>query len=195
MAHQTTTFAPPSVSTYEIRTNYRTILSGMGRPALPLGTHGKIGFTVDDGPPRRVRARTYMRDFDGVVRQVTKFGPSKAAAERALKLALRDRVAPGQSDITGETRVDVLANRWLAELPADRSPNTRETYTYVIARHIAPAVGALRVREMSTPAVDRVLRAVTASSGPGGREDDPQRAVRDVPARSAARRDGDQSGA
>ncbi len=173
----------------------RTILSGMGRPALPLGTHGKIGFTVDDGPPRRVRARTYMRDFDGVVRQVTKFGPSKAAAERALKLALRDRVAPGQSDITGETRVDVLANRWLAELPADRSPNTRETYTYVIARHVAPAVGALRVREMSTPAVDRVLRAVTEQFWARGREDDPQRAVRDVPAGGAARRDGDQSGA
>ena len=44
----------------------------------------------------RVRARTHFRDFDGVARQVTKFAASKAAAERALKLALRDRSAPGQ---------------------------------------------------------------------------------------------------
>ena len=108
-----------------------------------------------------------MRDFDGVVRQVTKFGPSKAAAERALKTALRDRVAPGQSDITGETKVDTLANRWLAELPADHSPNTREAYASVVANHVVPRVGALRVREVSTPAVDRTLREVTAQAGPG----------------------------
>jgi integrase len=139
----------------------------MGRPALPLGTHGKIGFTVIDGQPPRVRARTYMRDFDGVVRQVTKFGPSKAAAERALKLALRDRVAPGQSDITGETKVEVLAGRWLAALPADRSPNTLSVYASVVSNHVVPKVGALRVREMSTPAVDRVLGDVTADAGPG----------------------------
>ena len=139
----------------------------MGRPPLPLGTHGKIGFTVDPGPPQRVRARTYVRDFDGAVRQVTKFGRSKAAAERALKLALRDRVPPGQSDVTGETKVEVLGRRWLEELPADRSPSTRQAYSYVLDNYVIPVLGALRVREVSTPAVDRTLRAVGAKAGPG----------------------------
>ena len=139
----------------------------MGRPALPLGTHGKIGFTVAASSPNRVRARTYFRDLDGKVRQVTKFGSSKAAAERALKLALRDRVAPGQSDITGETKVDVLGRRWLDELPSDRSPNTRQTYLYVLENYVIPTVGALRVREVSTPAIDRTLKMIRTKAGPG----------------------------
>jgi integrase len=139
----------------------------MGRPPLPVGTHGTIGFTVDPRSPRRVRARTHFRDIDGVVRQVTKFGPSKAAAERALKLALRDRVAPGQSDITAETKVEVLARRWLAELPSDRRANTRQAYTYALTNYVIPTVGALRVREVSTPTVDRTLSAVSTKAGPG----------------------------
>lgn len=139
----------------------------MGRPPLPLGTHGRIGFTVDAGPPPRVRARTYFRDFDGAVRQVTKFGPSKAAAERALKLALRDRATPGQSDMTAETKVEVLGRRWLEDLPADRSTSTRQAYAYVLDNYVIPVVGALRVREVSTPAVDRALKAITSKAGPG----------------------------
>lgn len=139
----------------------------MGRPPLPLGTHGKIGFNVDAGPPQRVRARTYFRDLDGVVRQVTKYGLSKAAAERALKLALRDRIMPGQSDITAETRIETLAQRWLEDLPADRSANTRQMYTYVVGNYVIPALGALRVREVTTPVIDRTLKTVASSSGPG----------------------------
>ena len=139
----------------------------MGRPALPLGTHGKIGFTVAASAPNRVRARAYFRDLDGEVRQVTKFGPSKAAAERALKLALRDRVAPGQSDITGETKVEVLGRRWLDELPSDRSPNTRQTYLYVLENYVIPTVGSLRVREVKTPAIDRTLKMIHTEAGPG----------------------------
>jgi integrase len=139
----------------------------VGRPALPIGTHGKIGFTVETGPPRRVRARAHFRDYDGAIRQVTKYGPSKAAAERALKLALRDRATPGQSDITGGTRVDVLARRWLDELPADRSTNTRAAYTYMIDNYVVPLAGALRVREVGTPAIERILKAVAAKGGPG----------------------------
>jgi hypothetical protein len=50
----------------------------MGRPSLPLGTHGKVGFTVVAGPLQRVRARASFRDLDGEVRQVAKFGSSKA---------------------------------------------------------------------------------------------------------------------
>lgn len=138
----------------------------MGRPPLPLGTHGKIGFSVHDGPRPRIRARTYFRDLDGVVRQVTKYGPSKAAAERALKLTLRDRIMPGQSDITAETRVEPLARRWLEDLPADRSASTRQMYTYVVGNYVIPALGALRVREVTTPVIDRTLKTIATSAGP-----------------------------
>ncbi|HET7386157.1 MAG TPA: tyrosine-type recombinase/integrase [Nocardioidaceae bacterium] len=139
----------------------------MGRPPLPVGTHGKIGFSVEPGPPQRVRARVHFRDLDGVVRQVTKFGPSKAAAERALKIALRDRITPGQSDITAAASVEVLARRWLAELPADRRASTRQTYLYALDNYIVPTLGALRVREVGTPAVDRALKEISSQAGPG----------------------------
>ena len=55
----------------------------MGRPPLPLGTSGKILFaTLPNG---RVKARVKFRDYGGRVRLVSKVGPSRAAAERALK--------------------------------------------------------------------------------------------------------------
>ncbi|HEY3737594.1 MAG TPA: tyrosine-type recombinase/integrase, partial [Jatrophihabitans sp.] len=139
----------------------------MGRPPLPIGTHGTIGFSVEDGPPRRVRARTHFRDLDGAVRQVTKYGTSKAAAERALKQSLLTRSAPGLSDIGGDTKIAVLAERWLDELPADRSANTRQTYAYVMANYVVPTLGALRVREVTTPAIDRTLKTISTTAGPG----------------------------
>jgi hypothetical protein len=110
----------------------------MGRPTLPLG---KISFTVVAGARTRVWARTYLRDLDVEVRQITTFGPSKAAAERALKLALRDRITPGQSDITGESKVELLGRRWLDESPSDRSPNTKQTYLYVLENYVIPHRG------------------------------------------------------
>jgi hypothetical protein len=102
-----------------------------------------------------------------VTRQVTKFGASKAAAERALKLAIRDRNAPGQSEITAETRISVLGQRWLEDLPADRSTNTRQTYAHALDSYVLPGLGALRVREVRTPTVDRLLKTVGANAGPG----------------------------
>ena len=65
----------------------------MGRPPLPLGTSGKVLFaTLPNG---RVKARVKFRDYDGRVRLVSKVGPSRAAAERALKAELTGRQAPG----------------------------------------------------------------------------------------------------
>ena len=62
---------------------------GLGRPPLPLGTFGKIGFV--DQPNGQVQARAKFRDYDGRVRLVAKSGRSRAAAERALKAELTDR--------------------------------------------------------------------------------------------------------
>lgn len=61
----------------------------VGRPPLPLGTFGKIGFV--DQPNGQIQARAKFRDYDGRVRLVAKSGRSRAAAERALKAELTDR--------------------------------------------------------------------------------------------------------
>ena len=89
---------------------------GLGRPPLSLGTHGAFRFyRTDTG----YRARALVRDYDGRTRHVERHGATKAAAERALKLALRDRRgAPGREGVTGESTVSELAEAWHAALTA-----------------------------------------------------------------------------
>src|SRR6476661_7423196 len=55
----------------------------MARPPLPLGTWGTI--TTEKIRDGNYRALTRFRDTDGNTRRVTATGPSKAAAERALR--------------------------------------------------------------------------------------------------------------
>ena len=87
----------------------------MARPPLPLGTHGHI--RVEQRGPKRFRARTQYRDHDGVVRDVERTGPSKAAVENTLRAALRDRGrASRDGEITGDSTVRALGELWPAGL-------------------------------------------------------------------------------
>jgi len=118
----------------------------MGRPPLALGTAGAIRcYKTDTG----YRARVLVRDYDGAVRAVERRGPTKAAAERALKTALRDRAPVHASgEITADSRVSALAEAWYAGL-ADLSPVTMQAYRDRLDRQILPGLGQLRVRELS----------------------------------------------
>lgn len=134
----------------------------MGRPSLALGTAGAIRcYKTDTG----YRARVLFRDYDGAVRAVERRGPTKAAAERALKSALRDR-APVHSrgDISADSRVSALAEAWYAGL-ADLSPVTMQAYRDRLDRQILPGLGQLRVRELSIGVLDRHLRLVADKHG------------------------------
>jgi integrase len=139
----------------------------MPRPPLPPGTYGAIT-SWQEGTSWL--ARTKFRDFDGVVRLVKRSGKTKAAAERALKKALVDRQAPvKQSEITPNTTLAKVARLWLAEVEqavdaGQRSPGTLDTYRSVYRRHVEPALGSLRVREITTPAADRALAAIKRKS-------------------------------
>ena len=137
---------------------------GLGRPPLPLGTFGKIGFV--DQPNGQVQARAKFRDYDGRVRLVSKSGRSRAAAERALKAELSDRQTPGGSGaITAVMSVDALADIWL-EAAHGWSTGTERTYRSVIKTQVKPALGQLRIREVSPGAVSRALTAMASRSGP-----------------------------
>ena len=63
----------------------------MGRPPLPIGTHGEMTVSAAPGRRTRFRARVRVRDVDGITRQVERVGPSRAAALNNLRTALRDR--------------------------------------------------------------------------------------------------------
>ena len=136
----------------------------MGRPPLSVGTYGSIS-TSPYGTG--YRARTLYRDYDGMTRRVERHGRTKGAAERALRVALRDRVHVGAgAEITPDTKIAALAEIWFAEISAqDRSPGTLLAYRDRLDRQIIPALGNLRVRELTTGVVDRHLRAVRDRHG------------------------------
>ena len=89
----------------------------MARPPLPLGTWGTI--TTEKIRDGSYRALTRFRDHDGNTRRVTATGPSKAAAERALRDALATRTAPAGELVTAETRLIDLADLWITGLEAE----------------------------------------------------------------------------
>ena len=134
----------------------------MGRPPLALGTSGAIRcYRTDTG----YRARALTRDYDGHVRAVERRGKTKAAAEGALKLALRDRTRMSASGhITADSRVSALADAWYAGL-IDLSPRTMEAYRDRLDRQILLGLGQLRIRELSIGVLDRHLRLIAENHG------------------------------
>jgi integrase len=135
----------------------------VARPHLEPGTHGRI--RVYPGPAG-YRAVCLFRDWDGVTRQVQRQAKTKGAAERALAVALRDRGRAGSGhEIAPDTKVAVLAEKWFSELEG-KSPSTMQAYRDRLDRQVLPALGSVRVREMSVGLLDRHLAAVRASHGP-----------------------------
>jgi integrase len=64
------------------------------------------------------------------------------------------------------TKIAGLAEIWFAEISAqNRSPGTLRAYRDRLDRQIIPALGNLRVRELTTGIVDRHLRAVREKHG------------------------------
>lgn len=137
----------------------------MGRPSLPVGTFGKIGFVEQSSGEIQARAR--FRDYDGQTRLVSKIGRSRAAAERALKAELLSRQAPGgNSAVRSSMRVEALADVWLASAHG-WSTGTERTYRSVINKQVKPALGQLRVQEVTPGVISRAIAAIAKSSGPG----------------------------
>ncbi len=137
----------------------------VGRPPLPVGTFGKILFTAQASG--NLQARVKFRDYDGRVRLVSKVGPSRAAAERALKTELNKRQAPGAgAGVTPSTRLRDLANAWL-DSGESWSTGTERTYRSIVKTQIKPALGELRLREVTPGVINRALTAITARSGHG----------------------------
>jgi integrase len=137
----------------------------VGRPPLPLGTYGKVLFIAQ--PSGQVKARAKFRDFDGRVRLVSKVGPSRAAAERALKAEFTSRQAPGGvGALTAATRMVALAEAWI-EADHGWSTGTHRTYRSVVNKQVKPAFGQLCIREVTPGVVSRALSAIAKSSGPG----------------------------
>ncbi|MFT3797184.1 tyrosine-type recombinase/integrase [Microbacterium sp.] len=160
----------------------------MPRPRTPLSSYGRITIdavayaTASDGGRRRLvvlepppadprahglwRARTRFRFEDGRLRQVERFGASRAKAEAALKRALADAQLSTGVEVRRETSMRDLSARFLAS-KADRAPRTIEAYTYSVERVILPRLGDVRIMEATPERLQRFLDAVRLEHGAG----------------------------
>ena len=139
-----------------------------GRPPTPIGSFGDI--RVRKLGVSRFEACARYRDQDGKLRPVARRGATRAEAERKLKEALADRVLEHQGEeVKGSTTVQVLSATWLAEVEANPklANSTKLRYATIVESFVDPKLGNFRVREISIPLLDRVLREVTSESGPG----------------------------
>lgn len=135
----------------------------MPRPPLPIGTWGSVTLRQTGGA---WEARARFRDYDGVTRQVRRTGSSRAGARNALTAALTERAHSVGHDLTADSPVSEAIARWRTGL-ADRSEGTRRLYAWALDRHLAPAVGRLRLRELTPQAADRVITTISEHHGPG----------------------------
>lgn len=130
-----------------------------GRAPLPIGTHGQVKYS---GPKGKVVALTRFRDFDGVTRRVSAQGTSRAAADSALKEKLKARTHLGGLELTRESTVKDLADRWLPTLT--QSQATQDAYRQKVERYIIPGMGAWRLWEATTGRCEAFLRSLQKSA-------------------------------
>lgn len=139
----------------------------MAKPPLPVGSWGEIStwvvHTDTRGRPVKYKSQAKFRDHDGHVRQVSKYGKTRTAAERALQQKLHDRAKTNQSgELSAMHKINHLLDLWekrFEGLVADgtRSPTSLDTYRRAIKNHIRPALGELRIGEATTSRIDTVL--------------------------------------
>src|SRR4051794_8437195 len=137
---------------------------------LRLGEHGEVFYTRLDG---RWRAAFYYRNNQGQRRQVEATSSSKTAARREA-LATLERVlsSGGLGQYTDRTTFAEVAEEWFGQIEwlveqERRSPTTLELYRRTLDLHVLPALGGLRLSELSVARLDTFLHEKHRSTGYG----------------------------
>lgn len=137
----------------------------MAREPLKPGRWGHI--SRRELKPGVWLAQVTYRDFAGVIRRYEARGASGPGAQRRLEDRLHslttDAAADGLASITRDTRMSDVFDQWIAEKRAEGqiTPQSLTTYLGVLERDLRPAFAALRVREVTPVAVNRVLMTLS----------------------------------
>jgi len=113
------------------------------------------------------RAQAKFRDFAGVLHKLEARGPSGAAAQRRLEDKLHNASSAGMitgaGTIAPDTRMSAVFDQWVVEkrVEGQVTPQSLRTYLGILEHDLRPAFGALRVREVTPVAVNRMLLALS----------------------------------
>ncbi|ARD42446.1 hypothetical protein B6G06_08955 [Actinomyces gaoshouyii] len=132
----------------------------MPQHRLPVGSWGKVTVSKRGNA---WQARTYVRDADGVRRQVRAQAATKAAARQALARALSGRTRPPTGLMGPSTTVDQLLSAWLEHVRAlgRVRPQTIDGYARVADSIVSPALGAWLIGEVTAAAVQALILDAT----------------------------------
>ncbi len=125
----------------------------MGRPPMPIGSHGKIH--TKQLPNKVWEASARFRDHDGTTPRVRRTGRTKTAAENALKKKLVALVTEIRGkEINLDTRFRTIIDLWIEEIElaaqlGDMAEGSVRQFKSYIKNWIKPAFGALQMRELS----------------------------------------------
>lgn len=141
----------------------------MVRPIQPLGTYGVI--TVRRTQSGYV-ASARFRELTGAYRRVSASAPTATTAANELKAKIAAGLpSKAEGDLNGQTKLAVVADVWLDEIEQrqEQAPQTIEVYRDIVRRIILPAVGELRLNELTVGILDRFLKAEAARGHSRGR--------------------------
>ncbi|HVV09018.1 site-specific integrase [Amycolatopsis sp.] len=129
-----------------------------------MGTHGKIGSRRDGAS---WKAWCKYRDTDGRVRKIRRWAATKGAAENEVRESVRDRRV-GSGLITPETKVVVVAEKWLEEFRNQvdlgvRSGTSYDTYEQRWRTLVKSRVESLRINELTTGRADKIIQDINTS--------------------------------
>jgi integrase len=97
-----------------------------------------------------------------VTRRVSAQGTSRAAADTALKEKLKARTHLGGLELTRDSTIKELSERWLPTLT--QSQATQDSYRQKVERYVLPGMGAWRLWEATTGRCEAFLRTLQATA-------------------------------
>lgn len=137
-----------------------------GRPKLPLGTWGNIGYSTTAAGT--IEARATVRHVNGKSSRVKARGKSKSAARQRLleKLADVTTVTDGGS-LTRTSTVAALMSAWIDSRRGEVRQQSLDRYETSVNLHIVPAFGDMRVNEVTPAFLDTYVRSLSHGTAPG----------------------------
>jgi len=143
-------------------------MRGVGRPALPLGAHGKIAIRPTGSG--RFRASTRLRTWDGETCLVAAVCGAAPDARALLDVRIEEKLRLSELDIwrylTAADPFGELVYCWLDGLRTFTSTpeTTCARYERVLREQVAPAFGHLTIGEISAERIEHHLAQRSATS-------------------------------